>query len=105
MPHPFFEIDDLVRPVIDDLVKTSRRSAVSLALTCRSLEEPALSSLWKRQNSLIILVKVLPNHAWARDNNGIETIVSGCNFPANHIYLTLQTPSGDRARTIGGGLD
>ena len=47
MPHPIIEIDELLRLVIDELIGTSPRTAVSFALTCRALEEPMLSSLWK----------------------------------------------------------
>lgn len=80
MPHPIIEIDELLGLVIDELVETSPQTAVRLALTCRSLEEPTLSSLWEQQHSLINLVKVLPNHTWVQDEHDIESIVSGCEF-------------------------
>ena len=76
MPHPIFQIDELLRLIIDELVKTSRRSAVSLALTCRSLEEPTLSSLWREQLSLHRLIAVLPNTIWVN-----YVVVSGQGFP------------------------
>ena len=60
MPHSIFEIDELLRPVIDELVRISPLTAASFALTRRSYEEPMLSSLWKQQSSLITPVKVLP---------------------------------------------
>ena len=78
MPHPIVEIDELVRLVIDELVETSPQAAVSFALTCRSLEEPTLSSLWKRQDSLDLLLMVLPSCTWAMDEGGV--IVSGREF-------------------------
>jgi len=67
MLPPIFEIDELLGLVIEELVETSPRKAVSFALTCRSLEEPTLSSLWKRQRSLFKLVKVLPQHTWTEE--------------------------------------
>lgn len=76
------EIDELLRLIVDELVETSPRAAVSFALTCRSLEEPTLSSLWKQQRSLANLVKVLPSHTWAHDEHGIGYIVSGYDFHA-----------------------
>jgi len=85
MPHQIFEIDELLKLVIEELVETSPRSAVSFALTCRSLEEPTLSSLWKEQHSLTDLIKVLPNHTWVKDGRVIEFIVSGCTFSADFI--------------------
>ena len=91
MPCSIFEIDELVRLVIEQLVASSRRTAVSLALTCRSLEEPSLSSLWKQQKSLLVLIKVLPDHIWEVDENTFESIVSICDFPAGRIqFKSLQ---------------
>jgi len=81
MPHPIVEVDELVRPVIDHLVGISPSSAVSFALTCRSLEEPTLSSLWRRQSSLIKLVEVLPQHAWIEKRPYVPSLVSHVIFP------------------------
>jgi len=84
MPHPILEINELLRLVVDALVQTSPRSAVSFALTCQSLEELTLSSLWKEQRSLTHLMKVLPAHTWVQDWRGIS-FVSGYNFSADCI--------------------
>ena len=84
MPHPIFEINELVGQVIDELVETSPRTAVSFALTCRSLEEPSLSSLWKQQKSLTRLLMVLPSCTCVEDDYGDEVIVNGHDF---HAYL------------------
>ena len=82
MPHPIVEIDELVRLVINELVETSPGTAVSFALTCRSLEEPTLSSLWKCQWSLDRLLRVLPSCTLRED---VQAIVSGQNFSVYHI--------------------
>ena len=60
MHHRIFEIDELARLISCHLVSSHRASAVSLACACRSLEEPALSSLWERQDSLTTLIGVSP---------------------------------------------
>ena len=60
MHHQIFEIDELARHISRHLVSTHRASAVSLACACRSLEEPALSSLWEHQDSLATLIGVSP---------------------------------------------
>ena len=60
MPHRIFEIDELARLISCHLVSTHPASAVSLASTCRFLEEPALSSLWELQDSLTALIGVSP---------------------------------------------
>jgi len=78
MPQSILEIDELLRLVVDELVETSLQAAVSLALTCRSLEEPTLSSLW-RQHLLTNLLKVLPNY------KGIKSAVSSCSSRAGRI--------------------
>jgi len=64
MSHLIFEIDELVTLVTDYLVEISLSSAVSFALTRRSLEEPALSSLWREQTSVVKLLQVLPQFIW-----------------------------------------
>jgi len=92
MPRPIFEIDELLRLVVDELVETSPRAAVSFALTCRSHEEPTLSSLWGKQVSLTVLVMVSPSCTWVKDEDGIEAIVSGCNFPAHLIPYSPPLP-------------
>lgn len=85
MPPPFFEIDELLRLVIDELVKTNRRSAVSFALTCRSFEEPTLSSLWKKQTSFICLLRVMRGFTYLRNKPGYATAVSCRDFPVCRI--------------------
>ena len=82
MPHPIVEIDELVRLVIDELVQTSPKTAVSFALTCRSLEEPTLSSLWKHQKSLDPLLMVIPEYVYVKGDYGNAGFVSSRDFPA-----------------------
>jgi hypothetical protein len=91
MPHPIFDIDELLRLVIDELVETSRGSAVSFALTCRSLEEPTLSSLWKKQPSFLCLLMVLPGCVSLKDGYGHSYVVSGC-FPFLHALSNTNSP-------------
>jgi len=83
MPHPIVEIDELVRLVIDELVEMSPPAAVSFALTCRSLEEPTLKSLWKQQPSLNNIVNVLPGHTWVTDEDDNDISVSGRGCPVD----------------------
>ena len=90
MPHQIIQIDELLRLVIDELIGTSPRAAVSFALTCRSLEGPTLSSLWKQQYSLPDLVKVLPSHTCSKDEHGVDSVVvSGHNFRTDRIKYQL----------------
>jgi len=89
MSHPFFKIDELLRLVIDELVETGRRSAVSFALTCRSFEEPTLSSLWKEQTSFLHLSMVLRGCTCLVNDYGYTVVVGGRVFPAHHIQYQL----------------
>ena len=57
MPHPIIEISELAQAIIDHLLPYDKRSLVSLACTCRALEEQALSTLWSEQSSLATLIK------------------------------------------------
>ena len=41
------------------------RNAASLALTCRTIFEPAMDVLWREEVSLLDLVCVLPGHTRA----------------------------------------
>lgn len=92
MPHPIFEIDELLRLVIDELVENNRRTAVSFALTCQSFEEPTLSSLWKKQTSFALLVEVLPTCTSVDNEYGGCAMVGGRDFPTYHIsYQFPQT--------------
>ena len=58
MPHPIIEISELTQVIIDHcLLLGDKRSLVSLACTCRALEEQALSTLWSKQSSLETLIE------------------------------------------------
>jgi len=56
MPHPIIEISELTQLVADHLLTDGKQSLVSLASTCRALEEQALSTLWSEQSLLDILI-------------------------------------------------
>jgi len=58
MPHSIIEISELSQLVADFLLFLhGQQSLVSLACTCRALEEQALSTLWSEQSSLETLVR------------------------------------------------
>ena len=57
MPHPIIEISELTQVIIDYCFPRDERSLVSLACTCRALEEQALRTLWSKQWSLETLIK------------------------------------------------
>ena len=58
MPHPIIEISELTQVIADQcLLLGDKQSLVSLACTCRALEEQALSTLWSEQSSLATLIE------------------------------------------------
>ena len=61
--HPF-QVDEVFRFIVEQLVALSPSSALSLALCCKSLTDLSLSVLWERQKRLSTLIKVLPPDAW-----------------------------------------
>ena len=107
MPHQILCIDELLRLIIDELVQTSKQTVPSLACTCRFLEEPALSSLWRRQERLTDLLKVLPNHTWAWVLHGqsIWSIVSGRSSLASSGLTSPRRSNMILHRRTGPGCD
>ena len=59
IPHPIIEISELTQVIADYYLLDGKWSLVSLACTCRALEEQALSTLWSEryQWSLRTLIK------------------------------------------------
>ena len=57
MPHPIIEISELTQVIVDHCLLDDKWSLVSLACTCRALEEQALSTLWSEQSSLVTLIE------------------------------------------------
>ena len=65
-PHRVLKISELSRAVAGQLIHISRGSTVSLARTCRYLEEPVLSVLWGQQSRVEALLEMLPEGVWNR---------------------------------------
>ena len=102
-PHRVFKIAELARPIADQLVLTSPKSAANLALVSRCLEEPALSVLWGTQRSLYTLLMVLPRENRGRgwDNEVCELDLRSEEQNAKCRVIVVQ----DLGRSVTGGLD
>lgn len=104
MPHRIFLVEDLVLVIAKELIKCSYSGwngagVVSLALTCRALESPALSVLWAKQITLANLIQVLPEDTLGyttlyESSGGFATEILVRNFsfsravsPHSHIQL------------------
>jgi hypothetical protein len=65
MAHRCWALDEIVRVIAANLVlDKANASAVSLANCSKSLEEPALSEVWRSLSSLAPLVKSFPPEVW-----------------------------------------
>ena len=86
-PYRVLKISELTRHIASQLVLIdSQRSAVDLACTCRSLEEPVLSTLWETQSSLFTLLGVLPNETWElRYQKFDKSMVCGPDLPSEGL--------------------
>lgn len=66
IPSRVSRITELTRLIAGQLVLISPKSVVNFARTCRHIEEPALSTLWETQQSLRVLLEVLPEETLER---------------------------------------
>lgn len=86
--HPF-QVDEVFRPIVEDLIALSPASVLSLALCSKSLTDVSLSVLWERQKRLSTLIKVLPADAWMYEETDSPTgeLVSHNRF-RNHLTFS-----------------
>ena len=77
-PHRIFKISELTRLIAAYLILIDPKGVVSLACTCRCLEEPALGTLWETQRSLCTPLRVLPEETWNCERQKGRDVV--CNL-------------------------
>ena len=63
-PERVFKVSELTRVIAGHLVLIGKGDAVNLARATRYLEEPVLSTLWEKQDSLCTLLEILPGDTW-----------------------------------------
>jgi len=81
--HACLNVDEIVRLIAHELVAFSGEgSAVSLACSCKSFEDPVLDALWAKQRSLLLLLKSLPGDVWKE---------GGCSVsaPTTRVFFSL----------------
>ena len=94
-PHRVLRISELTRLIAGQLIPTGRTNVVDLACVCRYLEEPALSTLWETQSSLLALLRVLPEETWycGRPTFNMKRVVHYLNLLALRV-LDAPSPRG-----------
>lgn len=71
--HLIFRIDEVVQLICRSLWDLGALgSVVSVACTCRALEEPALCTIWGGEDSIriVTVLKTLPQNTWVIENGG-----------------------------------
>jgi len=88
--HPF-QVDEVFRCIVEQLVPRSPRSALSLALCCKSFADISLGVLWEQQKRLSTLIKVLPPDAWAyQETDSYAGELVGHPRPLSHGQFRVQ---------------
>ena len=88
MPSHPFQVDEVFRSIVEELVLLSPSSVLSLALCCKSLTDLSLSVLWEQQKRLSTLIKVLPPDAWTYEETDSP---AGELVGHNHSYGSCST--------------
>ena len=84
--HLCLNVDEIVRLIITELV-TSRAeaTAVALACCCKDFEDLALDVLWETQESLLLLVKSLPQDVLDGGRHTVSVLTT-------HVISSLNRP-------------
>lgn len=61
--------------IVDVFSLLDKKSLSVLARTCRSFHEPALDLLWREQESLLPLLKCLPQNQWVEEKTALGTTI------------------------------
>ena len=72
--HTCLQVDEILRLLAWELVGSeAKATAVALACSCKSFEDPALDTLWKIQERLPPLLESLPRDVWGDDTCTVST--------------------------------
>ena len=73
--HVCLNVDELVRLIARELVALKgKASAVALAGSCKSFEDPVLDALWEMQELLLPLLKSLPGDVWKEGGCAVSVL-------------------------------
>ena len=79
--HVRLGVDEIVRLVVGELVASGgKKSAVSLASSCKNLKDPVLDALWETQDQLPPLLRSFPESVWENIDDFVSAIVAFCPF-------------------------
>lgn len=58
--HRIFEVEDIIRLIVDNLPKKDKKHTARLARTCRAFTESALDAVWREIPSVEPLFSLFP---------------------------------------------
>ena len=86
--HVCLGVDEIVRLVADELVASEgKKSAVSLACSCKTFKDPVLDALWETQEQLPPLLRSFPESIWENTDNFVGAVVAFCPFPLTRFWI------------------
>jgi hypothetical protein len=84
--HVCLRVDEILRLLARELVASdANATAVALACSCKSFEDPALDALWETQYQLLPLLKSLPGDVWNEDGYTVSVPTTRVLFSLNHL--------------------
>jgi hypothetical protein len=79
-------VDEILRLLARELVASgAKATAVALACSCKSFEDPALDALWETQYQLLPLLESLPGDVWNEDGYTVSVPTTRALFSLNHL--------------------
>ena len=84
MPHPIFQIDEILRLIVEWTCQVSKPAAVEFACCCKAFEEPVLRALWK-EISFTSLTHLLPKDVLQSGPPSEHEVgfISSCHYSPN----------------------
>jgi hypothetical protein len=64
--HHCLSISEIISLIFAELYPECKGTLLSLACTCKGLQQPALDLLWHQQDGMIPLLKCMSDNLWHR---------------------------------------
>jgi hypothetical protein len=82
--HVCLNVDEILRLLAYGLVASgAKATAVAFACCCKKFEDPVLDAVWKKQESLVLLLDTFPEDVWDES----QAFVS---FPATNYMISTE---------------
>ena len=97
--HACLTVDEIIRAIAEELVELeAMATAVALASSCKTLEDPVLEELWRTQDRLLPLLKSFPSDAWKIERGRfVGPLESFKLFSASLLHCEVFQPDSDES--------